>query len=147
VAARVDWIPVRPAGDTVPAAARVATLAETAGTFGAPGGETATVVHQSTVTDPAKVTALARYLNGLPVDPPGGRTSCLMPAGGLTVTFRARPGGPVLARATAGTGGCDPLSYAMPGHPATLLGGAPAGDNLLGELNRVTGQHWKIPQG
>jgi hypothetical protein len=44
--------------DPGPATARVATLVETAGKFGAPGGEVATVVHQSTVTDPAKVNAL-----------------------------------------------------------------------------------------
>jgi hypothetical protein len=110
VAARVDWIPARPAGDTVPATVRVVTLAETAGKFGAPGGERAPVIHQSTVTGPAMVAALARYLNGLPVDPPGVQASCLMPAGGLTVTFRARAGGPVLARAAAEAGGCDPLS-------------------------------------
>jgi hypothetical protein len=147
VDALVDWIPARPTGDTVPAAARVATLVETADKFGVPGAPTSTVIHHSTATDPARVAALARYLNGLPVNPPGGAESCPMPTGGLTVTFRARAGGPVLAQATAVIGGCDTLTYAMPGHPDIDLGGGPGGDNLLPELNRVTGQHWKPPQG
>jgi hypothetical protein len=151
VDALVDWIPARPAGDTVPATARVATLVETADKFGLPGAPTSTVIHLSTLTDPAKVAALARYLNGLPVNPPGGAESCPMPTGGLMVTFRARAGGPVLAQVTAAIGGCDTRTYTMPGHPDIDLGrgpgGGPGGDNLLPELNRVTGQHWKSPQG
>jgi hypothetical protein len=146
VDALVDWIPVRPAGDTVPATARAATLVETADKFGFSGAPT-TVIHHSTLTDPAKVAALARYLNGLPVNPPGGAGSCPMPTGGLMVTFRAQAGGPVLAQVTAAIGGCDTLTYEMPGHPDIGLGGGPGGDNLLPELNRVTGQHWKPPQG
>lgn len=146
VDALVDWIPVRPPGDTVPATARTVTLTETRYGFGGtPPRQTATVIAAATVTDPAQIAALAAYLDGLPVNPPGGESSCLAPSGGIAVTFRARPGGPALASASAGLGGCDFLSYTMPGRPAVGLGGGPAGENLLDEVNRVTGLHWKLP--
>ena len=147
VDALVDWIPVRPPGDTVPATARVATLAETRWGFGGtPPRQTTTVIATATVTDPAQVAALAAYLNGLPVDPPGGVSSCLMSSGGITVTFSTRPGGPALAKASAGLGGCEFLSYTMPGQQTVGLGGGPAGENLLDEIDRVSGLHWKLPQ-
>jgi hypothetical protein len=115
VDAAVDWIPARPAGDTVPAA--------------------------------AKVTALAAYLDHLPVSPPGAITSC--PAGsgisGLTVTFRARAGDPVLAQAAVVVDGCASLSYTMPDQPPAALGGTDGGDSLLTEVNHVAGLHWKFP--
>ena len=68
-----------------------------------------------------------------------------MSTGGLTMTFSARPGAPALAEASAGLGGCAFLTYTMPGQPATGLGGGAAGENLLDEVNHVTGLHWKIP--
>lgn len=152
VDALVDWIPVRPSGDAVPATARTVTLTETrygsGGTHasgGTPPGQTATVIATAAVTDPARVAALAAYLNGLAVDPPGGESSCLGPSAGITVTFSVRPGGPVLAQASAGLDGCDFLSYTMPGRPTVGLGGGAAGENLLEEVNRVTGLHWTVP--
>jgi hypothetical protein len=138
----VNWIPARPAGDTVPATATVATATETKGS-----GKHPPVVSAKTVTSPEQVRKLAAYLNGLPVNPPGAITSC--PAdfgGGLTIVFQARAGGPVLARASAGLSGCGSLSYAMPGQPETGLGGGDAGPSLLAEVNRVAGLHWTVPR-
>jgi hypothetical protein len=148
VDALVDWIPVRPAGDTVPATARVAKLVETRSGFGGtPPKQATTVIAAATVTDPAQVAALAAYLNGLAVNPPGAVWSCPAFSGDSTVTltFSARPGAPVLAMASAELDGCAFLSYTMPGQPATGLGGGAAGENLLDEVNHVTGLHWKIP--
>jgi hypothetical protein len=148
VDALVDWIPVRPAGDTVPATARAAKLVETRTAFGAaPPKQTTTVLATATVTDPAQVAALAAYLNGLAVNPPGGVSSCPASFGDSTVTltFSARLGGPVLAMASAELDGCAFLSYTMPGQPAAGLGGGAAGGNLLDEVNHVTGLHWKVP--
>jgi len=148
VDALVDWIPVRPSGDTVPATARAAKLVETRTTFGrTPPKQATTPLATATVTDPAQVAALAAYLNGLSVNPPGAVWNCPASSGDSTVTltFSARPGGPVLAMASAELDGCAFLSYTMPGQPAADLGGGGAGENLLDTVNRVTGLHWKIP--
>ena len=149
VDALVDWIPARPHGDTVPATARVAKLVETrSGSGGTPARQATTVIATATVTDPAQVAALAAYLNGLAVNPPGGVSSCpMMSIGGgtLTAAFSARPGGPALAEASAALSGCAFLTYTMPGQPTAGLGGGAAGENLLDEVNHVTGLHWKIP--
>jgi hypothetical protein len=142
----VGWIPVRPSGDTVPATARVAKLVETRFGFGGtPPRQSTTVMATATVTNPAQVAALAAYLNDLAVNPPGGVSSCPMPSGGLTVTFSAQPAGRALAAASATLGGCDFLGYTMPGQAAIALGGGPAGENLLDEVNHVTGLDWKTP--
>lgn len=148
VDAMVHWIPVRPSGDTVPATARVAALTETASHIaGTPPKQTTTVLGRATVTSPAQVAALAAYLNGLAVNPPGAVWSCpaMLTNGTLTVTFSARPGGPALATASASLSGCAFLTYTMPGQSAIGLGGGAAGESLLAEVNRVTGLHWKIP--
>jgi hypothetical protein len=138
----VDWIPVRPAGDTVPATAKVAVITESKGSSRHPP-----VVAAKTLTSPEQVAKLAAYLNGLPADPPGGRYSCPAASGGeLTIVFRARPGGPVLAKARAGLSGCAFLSYTMPGRPETGLGGGDAGQGLLAQINHVAGLHWTVPR-
>jgi len=134
----VDWISARPAGDTVPATARVATLTETGGNrAGTPASQTRTVTSQ------ADVGKLAAYLNGLPVNVPGAVYNC--PAdfiGTVTVTFRASAGGPVLAEASGERAGCGFLSYSMPGKTSLYLGGPEAGGGLLAEVDHVTGLDW-----
>lgn len=148
VDALVDWIPVRPSGDTVPPTARVAGLVETRSRLGgAPAKQATTVLGRATVINPAQVAALAAYLNRLAVNPPGAVWSCpaLTTDGALTVTFSARPGGPALATASATLSGCAFLIYTMPGQSAIGLGGGAAGEDLLDEVNHVTGLHWKIP--
>jgi hypothetical protein len=144
VDALVDYYPARAAGDTVPATATVATLVETK--YGAPPKGGTTVIERDTVTGLAEVRAIAAYLNGLPVTPPGGISSCPEPTGAIAVTFSARPGGAALGKASATVGGCEFLTYTMPGHPPTGLGTGPVGENLLDELNHVTGLHWNIPR-
>jgi hypothetical protein len=62
---------------------------------------------------------------------------------GDTVPAAARVA--VLAQASASLGGCEFLSYAMPGRRPTGLGKADAGGDLLTEINHVAGLHWKIP--
>jgi hypothetical protein len=146
----VDWIPVRPSGDTVPATARVATAVETRDVPGAASDGTVqtAVVAKTTVTSPAQVAAVAAYLSRLPVNPPGGRSSCpdqSLAGGTLTVTFRATADGPALAQASAGLSGCAFLSYATTGRPRLGLGGGDAGRSLLAEFNHVAGLHWTAP--
>ena len=144
----VDWIPVRASGDTVPASARFARLVETkSGIDGTPPKQSKIVIATATVTDPAPVAALASYLNGLAVNPPGAVSSCpaMLTDSALIVTFSAHPGGPALATASASLSGCAFLTYTMPGQSAIGLGGGAAGENLLDEVNHVTGLHWKTP--
>jgi hypothetical protein len=143
VDAMVDWIPARAAGDTVPATAKVAVLTETRDA----GHGKPPAVATATLTDVKKVAALAAYLNGLPVNPPGGVYSCPAAIGGgsVAVAFRARPDGPVLAGATATFAGCAFLSFTMPGQTAAAISGADAGNDLLAEVNRVAGLHWTVP--
>ena len=127
----------------MPAAARVAVLTETGN---AHGTEKPPVVAATTVTSASEVAALAKYLNGLPVNVPGESFSCLaFRSGGLTVSFRARSGGPALAQAAAELGGCGFLTYTMPGQPPAGLNEAEAGDALLAAVNHATGLHWKLP--
>ena len=144
VDATVDWIPARRPGDTVPATAKVAVLTLTKGTGGTPP-----VIASTTLTAPQRVRKLAAYLNGLPLSVPGASYGCpagsVKYGGGLTAVFRARPGGPVLAKATADLTGCAFLTYTMPGQPEVGLNGGDAGLGLLAEVNHVTGLHWKVP--
>ena len=146
VDAYVNYSPPRPPGDTVPSAATVATVVETAYRFGGtPPKETEKVIGRATVTDPAAVRAIASYLNRLPVLPEGGACSGPVPGGGIVVTFSARAGGPAVGKASGGLGGCGFLSYAMPGHPPIGLGTGTDASGLLVEFNRATGLHWKFP--
>jgi hypothetical protein len=144
VDAMVDWIPARAPGDTVPATARVAVLTETKDTnvHGKPPA-----VATATLTDARQVAALAAYLNRLPVNPPGAVYSCPAAIGGgsIAVAFRARPDGPSLAGAVATFEGCAFLSFTMPGQSPAEIGGPGAGNDLLAEVNRVAGLHWKLP--
>jgi hypothetical protein len=105
-------------------------------------------VAEATVTNVKQVAALAAYLNQLPVNPPGPAWGCPADTGGaMTITFRPRAAGPVLASVTAGLSGCAFISYTMPHQASVGLGGATAGQPLLAEVNRVTGLDWKVPSG
>jgi hypothetical protein len=140
----VGWIPARPSGDTVPATARFVTLSATGYKPGQTSGQP--VTKKATVTDPARVRALAAYLDRLAVSPAVEYSCQAGTLGTLTLTFRARSGGPVLATATGTAEGCGTLSYTMPGRPAAGLGGTGATGRLRTEVNQVTGLHWTIPQ-
>lgn len=139
----VDWIPARAPGDAVPPTARVAVLTETRD---AGGGKPAAVT-TATLTNATQVSALAAYLNGLQADLPGARYGCPAGVGGssITVTFRARPGSPALAGASARFAGCSFLSFTMPGQRAAGTGGPSAGNDLVAEVDRVAGLRWKAP--
>ncbi len=143
VDAVVGWIPVRPPGDTVPVTARLATV--TLSWVNASGPAAKPVTKTATVTDQPRVRTLAGYLNRLPVNPPVAYSCPVEFPGTITVAFRARAGGPILASATGEMSGCGFVSYTMPGHPETGIGSTGAGANLLAEVNRVSGLHWAVP--
>jgi hypothetical protein len=146
VDAMVDWIPARAPGDTVPATARVAVLTETKG---GNGNGKPPVIATATLTDAEQVAALAAYLNGLPVNLPGAVYNCPAAIGGgsIAVSFRAHTDGPGLAGGIATFEGCAFLSFTMPGQSSAEIGGPSAGNDLLAEVNRVAGLHWKVLPG
>jgi hypothetical protein len=102
VDAWVAWQPPRPAGRQIPSAARTVTIAESsaaessaAGSAGPAAGRLPAPV---TITDPVTVRGLAALVDGLPlstIPPDAPCPLALRPF--LSLTFRARAGGPAVA--------------------------------------------------
>jgi hypothetical protein len=94
VDAEVGWQPPRPAGDQVPSTARAVTIGEET-TMETGQGMPSPV----TIAAPAVVARLAALVNAMPISPFNGTAESCPAAFGsfLTLTFRASPGGQVLA--------------------------------------------------
>ena len=94
VDAEVGWQPSRPPGDRVPSTARAVTIGEET-TMQTGQGMPSPV----TITGQAVVARLAALVNGMPISPFNGTAESCPAAFGsfLTLTFRASPGGQVLA--------------------------------------------------
>jgi hypothetical protein len=94
VDANVAWVPPRPASEKVPATVKVVTITASPN-MNHPKGTPAPV----TVTSTAKVAKIVALLDGLSTQT-SSTVSCPAERGeGITLSFRARPGGPVLATA------------------------------------------------
>lgn len=140
VNAQVIWIPARPASEVVPSAARVVTLSllPNLNSTAAPPGPV-------TITDPARVRALAALVDGLPLFPPVV-FSC--PAGFgdvLVLTFRARAGGPVLAVATVELSSCEGVDFTVSGKNEPGLGSPDGGRAFAAQVLKTAGLHWQLP--
>jgi hypothetical protein len=136
---QVTWLPARPAGEKVPAAAKAVTISMKLG-LNQGGRKPPKPV---TITDRAKVSALKALINGLPLFPPG-MYSCPADFGaGLTLTFRASPGTPALAVATVDLGGCGGVYLTVGGksEPALAGPGTDSGPTIV----KTAGLSWKIP--
>jgi hypothetical protein len=139
VDAQVTWQPARPASEQVPAAAKVVTVSMDLGSNQA-GKKPPKPV---TITDQATVRKLTALINGLAQFPPGTR-SC--PAGfgdDLVLTFRAGPGTPALAVATADLSGCYGVHLIIDGKSEPTLGGP--GTDSGSQILSAAGLPWKIP--
>ena len=136
VDAMVGWQPPRPAIDKVPATARVVTIAETTMQTGQ------RLPSSVTITDPAVVAKLAALVNSMPIAPINGvAVSC--PGGfgsSLTLTFRAGPGAPVLAKVQTDQACGVTIFSANPNQDLALT--QPA--NLDQRLLAIAGLSWKI---
>ena len=133
---QVAWQPVRPASDLVPATARVVTLSEASDVD--PHPKLAAPV---TITDAHAVRRLTALVNELPLSTLGA-ASCPPGIGDeLVLTFRASPGGPVLAIAQ-GPGPCGIMQFTLRGNvePALQITGSFTQDALAS-----AGLHWPIP--
>jgi hypothetical protein len=135
VDAEVQWLVPRPAGERIPLAARALQV-----TVRRPDRPPTSDI---TVTNPVKVKRMASLIDSLETQQPGvsdctGRADDPV----VTLTFRAVPGGRVLAQArqivdpTPRGGFCEPMTLSITGRPQTpLLGGATvvhAAQHLLG---------------
>lgn len=132
--AQVAWLPAKPASERVPATAKTVTLSAAPGST--VGAKTPSPV---TITNPALVRRIASLVNALPLFPPG-RYSCPAELGkAVQMTFRASPGGPPLAVATAPVTGCQGLRLIVSGKPQPALAG---GTDVARQVLAIGGLHW-----
>ncbi len=136
VDAQVTWQPPHPAAERVPSAARVVTIAEVS-----PGKKgSARLPAPVTRTSRALVNRLAAAVDGLALLPPG-KYACPPPTGNaITLTFRAQPGGPVLAVANSGRG-CDSVTFSIDGKGQPALSGASA---FSSQVLTLAGLSWNL---
>ena len=124
----------------IPAAARLVTLSMNYG-MNVDGRKPPAPV---TITDSAKVSDLAALVGDQPPFPPG-RYSC--PFGDdttLDLTFRANPGGPVLATADLQLNGCGTTDLTVSGEDY-VLGDPDSARPLADEVLKDAGVSWTLP--
>ncbi len=138
VDAWVAWQPPRPVGSLIPPAARTVTIAELYNGAPAPGSLPAPV----TITDPATVRKLAAVIDGLPLSTLPADVPCPFSLHRyLSLTFRARPGGPALAIAQTGQQ-CDAVALTVRGEQQSPLQNQ---DTLDPQIIKLAGLPWKLP--
>lgn len=99
------------------------------------------------VTEPRKVARIVRWLDALPISPPGVHIPCFArwSVGGITVSFRSAHGALVArAKVPPGEAGiCDPIGFWIGGHhqPPLIDRGVPLGQTFVGRLQRLLGRH------
>lgn len=138
VDAWVAWQPPRPVGSLIPPAARTVTIAELYNGAPAPGSLPAPV----TITEPATVRKLAAVIDGLPLSTLPADVPCPFSLHRyLSLTFRARPGGPALAIAQTGQQ-CDAVALTVRGEQQSPLQNQ---DTLDPQIIKLAGLPWKLP--
>jgi len=137
VDAWVAWQAPRPASSLIPPTARTVTIADLYDDSATPDRPPVTV----TITDPGAVRRLAALIDGLPLSttPPGALCPPSRPS--LSLTFRARPGGPALAIAQTGQQ-CYSVALTVRGAQQLPLQDESALDTQILKLARLS---WKIP--
>ena len=133
VDAEVGYQPTRPAGEKVPATARVVTITAVSGYAGS------TAPHPATITRASVVRTLTALVNGLQLSTAPPDAPCPMTPGLiLELTFRATAGGRPLAVAQ-GPAGCGTLALTVAGKEWPPLGlTGPFSTRVLG----IAGLHW-----
>jgi hypothetical protein len=101
-----------------------------------------------TVTDPAKVAAIAAVIDGLPLFPPG-TFSCPADFGAyMKLTFRTALHGPVVAQLTAAYGGCGTVSVSINGRARPALSeDTGGGQQLQDRVLTIAGVRWPYRPG
>jgi hypothetical protein len=138
VDAWVAWQPPRPASSLIPPTARAVTIAELY--TGSPAAKR--LPAPVTITGPGAVRKLAALIDGLPLSTTPADTPCpfsLRPF--LSLTFRARPGGPALAVAQTGQQ-CYGVALTVRGKQQLPLQDEPTLDPQILKLAALP---WKVP--
>jgi hypothetical protein len=128
VDAQVAWIYPRSPSEEVPAAThRIVVRAPKA---------------SATVTDPARVAKIVRWLDALPISPPGVGIACPLAAGAdIAVSFRGA-GGAWLAEAklpSVAANICDPIAFQIGGHARKPLIDRASHESFVRRLQRLLG--------
>jgi hypothetical protein len=140
VDSQVTWIPARAAGAVVPSATGAVTLSLR------PNVNLRTPLPGPvTITNPDKVRKLAALVDRLPLFPPGAYQCPPAVGNALVLTFRARPGGPALAVATAELSGCGEIDLAIGAKQQPELGGPDDGRAVAVQALRIAGLPWQLP--
>ncbi len=139
VDAQVTWQPARPASEKVPAAATAVTVSMDLGLNQGSRKPPKPV----TITDQVTVRKLAALINGLAPFPPGTFNCPADFGGSLVLTFRAGPGTPALAVATADLSGCGGADLTIGGKSEPALAGP--GTDIGPQILSTAGLSWKIP--
>jgi hypothetical protein len=138
VDAWVAWQPPRPASGLIPPTATTVTIAELHPGSPAAKGRPAPV----TITDPGAVRKLAALIDGLPLSTTPADTPCPLTLNPfLSLTFRARPGGPALAVAQTGQQ-CYSVALTVRGAQQLPLEDEPTLDPQILKLAALP---WKVP--
>jgi hypothetical protein len=138
VDAWVAWQPPRPASSLIPTTATTVTIAELY--TGSPAAKR--LPAPVTIADPGAVRKLAALIDGLPLSTTPTDTPCpfaLNPF--LSLTFRARPGGPALAIAQTGQQ-CYGVALTVRGAQQLPLEDKPTLDPQILKLAALP---WKVP--
>ncbi len=145
VDAWVAWQPPRPAGSLIPSAARTVTIAELSGGGPADPADPAGPAAQRlpapvTITDPATVRGLAALIDGLPLSTIPPDAPCPFSLGPfLSLTFRARSGGPAVAIVQTDQP-CGEVTLTVRGEQQPALQNEPA---LDGRILKLAALSWK----
>jgi hypothetical protein len=141
VDAWVAWQPPRSAASRIPSGTGTITIAESsnAGPAGAAAGRLPAAV---TITDPATVRRLGALIDGLPlstIPPDAPCPLAIRPF--LSLTFRARAGGPTVAVAQTDQP-CGEVALTVRGQQQPPLQNEPA---LDGQILKLAALSWKLP--
>jgi hypothetical protein len=140
VDAWVAWQPPRPAVSQIPSAAGAVTIAESSD--GGPAGPTAgRLPAPVTITDPAAVRGLTALIDGLPLSTIPPDAPCpfsLRPF--LSLTFRARVGGPAIAMVQTDQP-CGEVALSVRGQQQPALQNQPS---LDGQILKLAALPWKL---
>ena len=144
--AQVVWLPARPAAERIPADARVVTITPVFGLQPVKRLERLDPV--VTVTNPAKVAAIAAVIDDLSLFPLGA-FSCPADFGAsMKLTFRTSRDGPVVARLTAEYGGCGTVSVSIDGRSMPALSDyTGTGQQLQQRVLAIAGARWPYRPG
>jgi hypothetical protein len=143
VDAWVAWQPPRSAASQIPSAARTVPIAESSA--GGPAGPTGPAARRLpapvTITDPVTVRRLAALIDGLPLStiPPDAPCPFSL-APFLSLTFRARAGGPVVAIVQTDQP-CGEVTLTVGGGQQPALQNEPT---LDGQILKLAGLPWKL---